>query len=499
MDLTIESYSSLLNGLLQAAQAAGVYLIARLQKARSQSVQVRNGTVEAVRATFGGGVGMQVFTPNGQNAFASVDGYDEQRALDALAAAIRGARAAQAQGLQANRAVFTLSPLRTEVNLPVPYPFGHLALPDLQGILLGINEEARQSDGSPRVSTGWGIAEEAWRIVRSDGTDARFRLSRSRVGNSLTAQDGGTTVTTSAGISAPSYQVLLDDDLRRRLHSQTHRAAELGHRLLDAPHYAAGSYDLLIDYALAKGLAHEAFGHAAEIDGLRSSILGDAEGRFRVGERVAADHVSIVDEPIAGDHAYQPISPNGVRRQRTTILDHGVLREALADVFSAEAAGVPITGAGRCQSYRHVPVPRMTNIRIEVDRPVPVDLPFEEITPDVVWDLARDHGLLHSGRPLLYLSGYKGGQVNPVLGDFVFNCTGLYELTRDGVRLFKPAIFSGKTLEALKSIRAGFGPLQLDAIGTCGKAGQQVPSSGGSHFLLHLERNRYVTIGGVAQ
>ena len=499
MDLTTEPYASLLDNVLHAAAEAGVYVIARVQKARSQSVQVRNGTVEAVRATFGGGIGVQVFTPEGNSAFASVDGYDERRVLDALAAAIRGAQAAQAQGLQANRAIFTLSPLRTEVNLPLPYPFGHLALPDVRETLLGINEEARQSDGSPRVSTGWGITEEAWRIVRSDGTDARFRLSRCRIGNSLTAQDGGAMVTTSASISAPSYQVLLSDDLRRRLRSRTDRAAKLGHHLLDAPHYAAGSYDLLIDYALAKGLAHEAFGHAAEIDGLRSSILGDAEGRFRVGERVAADHVSIVDEPIAGDHAYQPISPNGVRRQRTTIVDHGVLREALADPFSAETAGVPITGAGRCQSYSHVPVPRMTNIRIEVDQPVPVDLPFEELTPAVVWELARDHGLLHDNRPLIYLSGYKGGQVNPVLGDFVFNCTGLYELTCDGVRLFKPAIFSGKTLEALQSIRAGFGPLQLDAIGTCGKAGQQVPSSGGSHFLLHLERNRHVTIGGVAQ
>ena len=46
----------------------------------------------------------------------------------------------------------------------------------------------------------------------------------------------------------------------------------------------SGDDRLLIDFALAKGLAHEAFGHAAESDSLDSSILGDG-GRFKAGER----------------------------------------------------------------------------------------------------------------------------------------------------------------------------------------------------------------------
>jgi TldD protein len=49
---------------------------------------------------------------------------------------------------------------------------------------------------------------------------------------------------------------------------------------------------------------------------------------------------------------------------------------------------------------------------------------------------------------------------------------------------------------ALKSIREGFGPLLLDAIGTCGKWGQNVPSSGGSHYFLFLEPHDAVRLGG---
>ena len=53
-------------------------------------------------------------------------------------------------------------------------------------------------------------------------------------------------------------------------------------RLLDAPHVASGSYPLIIDYALAKGLAHEAFGHASESDSYRSSCLAEQIGRAHV-------------------------------------------------------------------------------------------------------------------------------------------------------------------------------------------------------------------------
>src|SRR4028118_2317359 len=95
------------------------------------------------------------------------------------------------------------------------------------------------------------------------------------------------------------------------------KAVETAQRLGSAPRYPAGSYPIIMDYAMAKGLAHEAFGHAAETDGLRTSILG-RDGVFRAGEQMAAPIVTIIDEPVVGDHAYQPFSPNGIRRSRAT-------------------------------------------------------------------------------------------------------------------------------------------------------------------------------------
>jgi TldD protein len=97
---------------------------------------------------------------------------------------------------------------------------------------------------------------------------------------------------------------------------------------------------------------------------------------------------------------------------------------------------------------------------------------------------------------VVFLSGYSGGQVNPTTGDFVFNCKAIYVLSRDGVTFHKPAIFSGSMFSALHAVREAFGPLLLDALGYCGKWGQSVPSSGGSHYFLVLEPDPKVRLGG---
>ena len=79
----------------------------------------------------------------------------------------------------------------------------------------------------------------------------------------------------------------------------------------------------------------------------------------------------------------------------------------------------------------------------------------------------------------------------------MFNCSAIYELTPTDIRLCQPAIFSGKVLSALGSIIAGIGQPVLDAMGTCGKSGQRVPSSGGGNMFLVIDENEEITIGGV--
>lgn len=492
-----DSDSRLIDALLAEAEGEDVYAILRLEKRRDRSAVVEGKRVDGVGASYSGGLGIQVFTQSGHNGFAAVDDPNLERGLTALRRAAGAARAAEASELMASTSVFGLTAHRGNVDPETPYAFDDVDVGEMKAATLSFAEELVGEIGEVMARTAFGISLSRWRIARSDGTDVSFSIPRSHFGVSLVARRGSEAARTQASTTGMSYEPLLKKNLRGSLKDRAVRAAGLALEILAAPYYPAGSYPILIDYALAKGLAHEAFGHAAESDGLDSSILGDG-GRFRSGERFGGENVSIIDESLPGDNAFQPFSTNGVPRRKTVILRNGVLGEALADIHTAASAGTAVTGAGRQASFAALPLPRMSNIRMEVSDawPVPEGRDAHDWTPEEIRDLLVASGDLAAGGRVVFLSGYRGGQVNPALGDFVFNSAALYELTPESVTLHKPGIFSGRIEAALHSVVRGYGPLRLDAAGTCGKAGQGVPSSGGSHHFVLIDENPEIRIGG---
>src|SRR5439155_3086052 len=122
----------------------------------------------------------------------------------------------------------------------------------------------------------------------------------------FTARSSSGAASTGCAVSGADAGVLLHPSEFARLGRRARVAVARARTVLDAPRVKSGSYRLVLDYGLAKGLAHEAFGHAAETDGAETSILA-REGRLRLGEEVARRGVSVVDGPIEGDYAYQPI------------------------------------------------------------------------------------------------------------------------------------------------------------------------------------------------
>ncbi len=490
----LDALTDLGSELTRRARARGALLVWRAQSRRAWGVSARSGRVENAVTTSSSGHGMQAFLEDGRTALASRDDFAAEPALGlldrVLAAAALGPRLGTVPV-----AVPALEPARARL---VPGEAAGYRSPDPEALGRRLLEiEAELAARVPGVTLEVAAKSEldAWRIFRSDGTDVTFAMPRTVIRVTASTGGDGERHTVGASASGPRADLAWDDAAVARLLRRGEAAARLARDLPSAPAHPAGSIPVVVDYALAKGLAHEAFGHASEADGFRSSVLAKG-GRFRAGERVGASHVSVVDEPVAGDHAWQPYSANGLPRERATIVDHGVLRDALTDPWSAAAAGVRITGAERAESFRSAPVPRMTNIRIEVDAPLPAPGAFEDHGPDEVRALLREAGVLRRHPRVAYLSGYAGGQVNPATGDFVFNCRSIWVLDDRGASLHRPAIFSGSMFGALGAVREAFGPLALDAIGTCGKAGQSVPSSGGSHWFLVLDPDPTVRLGG---
>ena len=119
-----------------------------------------------------------------------------------------------------------------------------------------------------------------------------------------------------------------------------------------------------------------------------------------------------------------------------------------------------------------------------------------ETTPDELHALLLERGLMRPGEEVLYLAGYRGGQVNTQLGEYVFNCQAIFRFHEGRTTLHEPAIFSGKVLSTLGAIVAGIGPPVIDRLGTCGKQGQGVPSSGGGPAFTVIEPCPDAVIGG---
>jgi TldD protein len=232
------------------------------------------------------------------------------------------------------------------------------------------------------------------------------------------------------------------------------KAAGRAVRALHAAKLPGGRMPVVLSSEAGGTMVHEAVGHGLEADLARRGMSVYKE---KPGERVGSPLVSIVDDAtVPGKRGSFGIDDEGTPGQRTLLVDGGILKGFLHDRLSAMKDGVAPTGNGRRESYRHKPIPRMTNTLI-----LPGSTPPEAILS------GADRGLL--------VVKMGGGQVNTVTGDFMFEVAEGYRI--EGGRRGEPvrgATIAGNGPEVLSMIDRvgsdlGFG------IGTCGKDGQGVP------------------------
>ncbi len=203
-------------------------------------------------------------------------------------------------------------------------------------------------------------------------------------------------------------------------------------------------------------LLHEAVGHGLEGDFNRK---GTSVYAGRIGERVAAPGVTIVDDgTLAARRGSLNIDDEGTPTQCTTLIEDGILRGYLQDTLNARLMGVAPTGNGRRESFAHLPMPRMTNTYMLAGNYDPAEI-------------------IASVKKGLYAPNFGGGQVDITSGKFVFSATEAY-LIEDGkiTRPVKGATLIGNGPEAMTRVSMVGRDLQLDAgVGVCGKDGQSVP------------------------
>ena len=236
-----------------------------------------------------------------------------------------------------------------------------------------------------------------------------------------------------------------------------------------------GTYPVVVDPEVVGLLLHEAFGHASEGDLVST---GESVLHKRLGNELASEIVTIIDEGAVEGGYFYPFDDEGTKKERTVIVENGVLKSYIHDRNSALQFGVEPTGNGRAQDFENVPIVRQTNYYMQ-----PKDYKVEELIENV------DFGIYVRGK------GATGGQVEVGMGTFTFG-VGPSKVIRDGelAETVRGVVISGSILETLKTIDAVGKDLKIttSVFGGCGKNGQRASvGDGGPHV-----RVRKMTVGG---
>jgi len=438
------------------------------QFTKNEGWSLEEGIVKTGSFSIDQGVGVRAVSGD-KTAFSYSDEISEQALLDAAAAtrtiARRGAgKIKVASSVQAagGRALY------------LPHdPLTSLDATEKVKLLEKIERIARARD--PRVvQVMAGLAGEydVVLVVRSDGVLAADIRPLVRVSITVIAeQDGRREMGTSGGGGRYSYAYFTDALLEK----YAAEAVDSALVNLDARPAPAGPMTVVLGPGWPGILLHEAIGHGLEGDFNRK---GSSTFSGRIGERVAAKGVTVVDDgTIADRRGSLNIDDEGNATQCTTLIEDGILKSYIQDTMNARLMNMSVTGNARRESFAHLPMPRMTNTYMLGGDKDPAEI-------------------IASVKNGLYAVNFGGGQVDITNGKFVFSASEAY-MIEDGKVTYpvKGATLIGNGPDVLNRVSMIGNDMRLDSgVGICGKEGQSVPVGVGQPTL----RLDGVTVGGTA-
>ncbi|MGQ0744052.1 MAG: TldD/PmbA family protein [Acidimicrobiales bacterium] len=347
-----------------------------------------------------------------------------------------------------------------------PRPLSKSALAEL---LSRADDAARTHSGLVRqVTASYGSSTRDIVVANSHGLYATDSQVRTRFFVQCVAADsrGRQTGYEAPGrtLGAEIFDQIAADEVAR---TAARRAVDM----LDARPAPSGTLPVILHRGAGGVLFHEACGHGLEADLVErdASIF-----RGRLDEQVASPMVTLVDDGSYHEEwGTATLDDEGAPVARNTLIDQGRLADYMWDGLRARRSGRATSTNGRRQSYRHLPMVRMTNTYV---------LPGSADPAEIIAQTERG----------LYCVQLGGGQVNTATGDFVFGITEAY-MVEDGQVTYpvRAANLIGNGPAVLSAIDA-VGSDFATWTGTCGKNGQSVPVSAGQPTL----RVSAMTVGG---
>jgi len=435
------------------------------QHSRRESWTVEDGIVKDGSHAIEQGVGVRAISGE-KTGFAYSDDIGVEALLESAASARAIARTGPA-GAPGQRIV-----LRGHALYPAIDPVAGMGAEAKIDSLRRIEQWLRQADPRVRqvaVSLTGGV--DTVLVARSDGAAAADVRPLVRFNVQVIVEQDGRREQGYAGAGGRyGYEELLSGDRPMAVAREALRQALVNLEAVEAP---AGVMPVVLGPGWPGVLLHEAVGHGLEGDFNRK---GTSVFSGRIGERVAAPGVTIVDDgTLPGRRGSLNMDDEGTPTACTVLIEDGVLRGYMQDRLNARLMGMAPTGNGRRESFAHLPMPRMTNTYMLAGPYDPAEI-------------------IASVKQGLYAPNFGGGQVDITSGKFVFSATEAY-LIEDGriTRPVKGATLIGNGPEVMTKVSMVGRDLALDeGVGVCGKDGQSVPVGVGQPTL----KIDALTVGG---
>ena len=432
----------------------------------TEELALEDGVVKKAARTLGQGAGIRV-----QADVRTGYAYTDDLAIEHLELAARQARAI-AEHAESSAVVPVQGRRRPHDLYDLPESPMDAALTRKVDLLRTVDALARRSDPRVRqVIASLSCEEQVVLMTTADGWQVGDVRPLTRFNVTVVVEEGGRRESgVFGGGGRVGFDYFLESERWALFTREATRQAVVKLGAVPAP---AGTMTVVLGPGWPGILLHEAVGHGLEADFNRKGVSAFTG---RLGERVASEHVTVVDDgTLPNRRGSLNVDDEGTPTGRTVLIENGVLRGYMQDRLNARLLGMPLTGNGRRESFQHPPMPRMTNTFM---------LAGEDDPEEIIRSVARG----------LYAVAFGGGQVDITSGKFVFSASEAYLIEGGKVTApVKGATLVGSGPDVLTRVsRVGY-DLRLDeGIGTCGKDGQSVPVGVG----LPTVRVDGITVGG---
>jgi len=429
----------------------------RLSEINTEVINVKNGTVEAIKSSESKGYGIRII--DGGWGFASSANLTERGVEETIKRARKIARAS-------SKASDPIELKEIEVHqdsYTTPYkkdPF-KVELEEKVNYLMDVNE---RMDIDERIKVRK-CNFNAWKTKKffasTEGAKIEQKLLKTGGGLDVNVSDGEDTQKRSypnsfgGDFNSRGYEFF--ENLELLKHAE--ETAQEGVDLLDAEQCPEGEMDIILNTNQLALQVHESCGHPTELDralGTEASYAGtsfmtpDKLGELQYG----SDKVNIVSDPTAegglGTFGYDD---EGVKAKKIDLIKDGTFVGYQASREGAAKVGVDVSSSMRADGWKNLPLVRMTNINLE-----PGDWSKEEIVEET------DKGII--------FDGIKSWSIDDKRLNFQFGTEAGYLVENGEVtQLIKNPTYTGITYEFWNNCDAiaGEDEWKLHGVPNCGK------------------------------